>query len=91
MKNSIKVDYEWAFNEVVSTHDFKDKRPDWIAQYVRSWMDGYLEGYFAGIMEVNIRCCFVLKQYNISVDIISKVTGLSDECISMIKDQDSNT
>ena len=41
------VDYEWAYKEVMLSHDFTGKSPVWVNSFVEGWRDGYLKGFLA--------------------------------------------
>ena len=85
MKDSvIKVDFEWAYQEVVSTHDFLGKDPGWVKSYVEAWCDGFLEGYLKGYVEGSIESICKMKQSGLSTDLIARCTGVSARIIDMM-------
>ena len=83
-RSYIKVDYEWAFNKVVGTHDLSCKSPSWIKTFVEGWCDGFLEGYMIGNVESNIKIMCALKKYGMSSEQIKNITGVSSDIIDMM-------
>jgi hypothetical protein len=85
MKDSvIKVDFEWAYKEVVSTHDFSGMDPGWVKSFVEGWCEGFLEGYLKGYAESSIKTICELKKAGISSDLIAQCTGISESVIDMM-------
>ena len=85
MKDSvIKVDFEWAYQEVVSTHDFQGRDPGWVKSFVEGWCDGFLEGYLKGYVEGSIESICKMKQSGMSTDLIAKCTGVSARIVDMM-------
>lgn len=85
MKESgIMVDYEWAYKEVVLSHDFKDKRSAWVNAFVEGWRDGYLKGFLRGWAEGTIEVMCRMKRAGIPDDVIVSCTELSRDVVEMI-------
>ena len=91
MKESgIIVDFEWAYKQVVSSHDFTGKNPAWVKVYVESWCEGYLKGFFRGMADERLRIMCRLIQAGMSSDEIAKATETSHDLVKMIKIDDKN-
>jgi hypothetical protein len=92
MKRSmIKVDYEWAFNEVISSHDFNGASPAWVKSFVEGWRDGFLEGYILGSVESTIKLIYGLRHEGIPSEKIEQLLGVSKDVINMVRNDDVAT
>ena len=83
-ENGIKVDYEWAYNQVVLSHDFAGKDPAWVKSFVEGWRQGYLNGFLLGWTEATITTVCRMKQEGFTPEKISEITDLSTDVVSMI-------
>ena len=83
-KKIISVDYEWAYQEVVNSHDFHDATSGWVDAFVEGWCDGFLEGYIKGALEGTVRIINAMKCKGISAKKIEECIGVSPETINMI-------
>ena len=89
MKRSmIKVDYEWAFNEVVSSHDFNGMSHAWVKSFVEGWRDGFLEGYILGCIESTIELIHGCKHARMPFERIEQFLGVSKDVINMVRSDD---
>lgn len=85
MRNGIKVDYDWAFNKVVSSHDFSSKSPEWVKSFVSGWCDGFLEGYIMGSVETNIKIISTMIREGMTSEQIETYTSVSSDIIDIIR------
>ena len=83
-ENGITVDFEWAYNRVVLSHDFSGKDPAWVKSFVEGWRQGYLEGFLLGWTEATIKTVCRMKQEGFTSEKISEITDLSADVASMI-------
>jgi len=88
--NEIMTDYEWAYNEVMRSHDFTGKDPAWVESFVEDWREGYLKGFLKGWTEETIRMICRLKRAGMSSNVIAAHTDVSLELVEMIT-EDSGT
>ena len=84
----IKVDYEQAFKEVVSSHDFNGMSPAWVKSFVEGWCDGFLEGYILGSVESTIKIIYGCRHAGIPSERIEQLLGVSKDVINMVKNDD---
>lgn len=87
-RSMIKVDYEWAFNEVISSHDFNGMSPAWVKSFVEGWRDGFLEGYILGCIESTIKLIHGLRHEGMSSERIEQLLGVSKDVINMVRNDD---
>lgn len=80
----IKVDFNWAYDKVISSYDFSGKTPSWIEAFFKGWIDGYLEGFLIGYTEETIRAVGRMKQIGLSSDDISKCADLSLDVVNLV-------
>ena len=90
-KSVIKVDKEWAYQKVVSSHDFSDKSPDWVDSFLESWCDGFLEGYIKGRIESTIKHIYDFRCAGMPSAQIEKYTCISKDVINMVGYDDTTT
>lgn len=83
-ENGIVVAYEWAYNEVMRSHDFTGKSPAWVESFVEGWRDGYLKGFLKGWTEETIRNVCRMKRAGLASDKIAAFTDVSLDVIKMI-------
>jgi hypothetical protein len=83
-ENGIMVDFEWAYNQEISSPDLKDKSPVRVKEYVEGWREGYLSGFLIGYAEATIKNVCRMKRVGMSSELISRCTSLSLDAVSMI-------
>ena len=93
-REKLKIDYVWAFREVVSSHDFSGKSPDWVDNFVRNWIEGYVDGFLEGWANAKIEVACKMKQNGLAPEMIADCTGLEIKNINMMeawgkKDEDT--
>ena len=84
-KSKIKVDYEWALEEVTSSHDFSNMSPSYVKSYVDGWCEGFLKGYILGCIESAIESIVAMRRVGLSPEQIEKYTGVSSQTIIQMK------
>ena len=85
------MDFEWAYNEIVRTHDLNHLSPGEVKSYVEGWREGFFSGFLEGYAEAKIEIASKLKQYGMETAEISECVGLSIDSINMIKKADAVT
>jgi len=83
-ENGIIVDFEWAYKNVVLSHDFKEKNPAWVNNFVEGWRDGYLQGFLRGWTEETIEVLCRMRRAGMTSAKISRITGVSLDVVEMI-------
>ena len=85
------VDYEWAYKEVVLSHDFTGKSPSWVNAFVEGWRKGYLCGYIKGRTEGAIEVVCRMIKHGLSAEDIAYYTELSLDVIEMMVSKGDST
>ena len=90
-ENGIMVDYEWAYKEVMLSHDFSGKSPAWVNSFVEGWREGYLGGFLKGWTEGTIEVLHSMKCSGMSCEEIARITGISSNVVEMISSCNGRT
>lgn len=85
------TDYEWAYKEVMRSHDFTGKSPVWVESFIEGWQEGYLKGFLKGWTEETLRMICRLKGTGMSSNMIAAYTDVSPELVKMITVEDGSS
>ena len=83
-ENGVMVNYEWAYKEVMLSHDFTEKSPAWVHSFVEGWREGYLKGYLIGRTEGKLDVLCRMKRAGMPSDKIAKYTNISLDLVEAI-------
>lgn len=89
--NGIMVDHEWVYKEVMLSHNFTEKSPDWVNSFVEGWQDGYLKGFLRGWTEGILEVLCRMKRAGMTSNKIAEYTCLSLDLVEMINVVDEST
>lgn len=84
MKGNLTVDYKWAYQHVVESHNFEGKSPEWVNAFVLGWMEGYVEGFLEGWSNAKIETACNMLGDGITCERVSVLTNISLESVKKI-------